>query len=424
MEAIPLERARAIAYEAHHGQTRRHGAPYIRHPEAVRTLIDDVGPACGIAVDDVTRAAALLHDVLEDNEVGIDAAELRARFGAEVTRRVELLTKTGKGPEATAAYYARLADGADDALRLVKVCDRLHNLGELHLAPSRDKLDAYVEETLAHVVPLARGASTPGLVQALDDGMRAACRAQKKPLPASLAPPAARVPAGLYAVVAPHAEPSSTAHGAVPLLSSPVHRVEAQALLDELERRAAALVEGGVAMVQLRAKGFADRDVLALLEPLLARCRPYGVPVIVNDRPDLCVAADADGVHVGQTDMPPKLARRIVGADALVGASSHTEPELLDACADGGADLVAVGPVFASPTKSGHAPVVGLEALARRTKLAPLPVVAIGGVTTPGRVADCARAGARLVAAVSALDVDDPRFMCRRMSLAFAAAPR
>jgi thiamine monophosphate synthase len=118
---------------------------------------------------------------------------------------------------------------------------------------------------------------------------------------------------------------------------------------------------------------------------------------------------------------------------SLVGASSHTEAqlhEINDEAAFGGgegavvegADLVAVGPVYASSTKSGHAPVVGLEALERRCRISKLPVVAIGGITSPARAAECARAGAHLAAAVSALDGPDARVIARRMSLAFVAA--
>ena len=134
------------------------------------------------------------------------------------------------------------------------------------------------------------------------------------------------------------------------------------------------------------------------------------------------MAAGADGVHVGQTDIPPLFARRVVGAGALVGASSHSDAELVAVCAEGGADHVAVGPVFPSPTKSGHAPVVGIETLAARALSAKLRVVAIGGIINPQRAAACASAGARLAAAVSALEGADARIMCRRMTLAFVAA--
>ncbi|MBI1947727.1 MAG: thiamine phosphate synthase [Deltaproteobacteria bacterium] len=402
---VLFERALAIAREAHHGQSRRHGAPYIGHPMAVRVLVEEVGRACGLEVTEATGAVALLHDVLEDSD--IPKEELAARFGDRVTNDVDLLTKTGKGEAATAAYYARLAREAADSVRLVKVCDRLHNLSELHLAASVDKLTSYVDETLLHLVPLARSAQSRalarGLEAALHDGIRAACRAQRRPIPEAAAASARRVPVGLYPILLPRTGELAPA-------------------ADELVRRATLLLEGGAALVQLRCKDRSDRELLTLLEAVRVPCAAVGVPLVVNDRPDLCVAARAHGVHVGQTDLPAPAARAIVGAEALVGASSHTEPQLFEVCAQGGADHVAVGPIYASPTKQGHAPVVGLEALARRARLSPLPVVAIGGVTTPERAAACGRAGAALVAVVSALDVAEPRPMARRLSAAFVAA--
>lgn len=399
------ERALSIAREAHHGQSRRHGAPYIGHPLAVRTLVEDLAHACGLAMDEGTVAAALLHDVLEDSDIGRE--ELAARFGEAVAHDVWLLTKTGKGEAAAAAYYARMSREASDAVRLIKVCDRVHNLSELHLAANVDKLTQYVDETVLHLLPLARSAHARGVARGLEaallDGIRAACRAQRRPVPAVAAAAARAVPVGLYPVVVPRA-------GELP------------AAADEVVRRVGALLDGGAAMVQLRIKDRTDRDALALLEAARAPCAAAGVPLIANDRADWCVAARANGVHVGQTDLSPQDARRIVGEDARVGASSHTDPQLFEVCAQGGADHVAVGPVYLSATKSGHAPVVGVEALARRARLSPLPVVAIGGITTPTRAAECGRAGAALVAVVGALDVADPRPMARRLSAAFFAA--
>ena len=399
------ERALAIAREAHHGQSRRHGAPYLGHPLAVRVLVEELGHAVGLSIDDATKAVALLHDVIEDSEIGRE--ELAARFGDRVANEVWLLTKSGKGEDATAAYYARLTREATDVVKLIKVCDRLHNLSELHLAQSADTLARYVDETLAHVVPLARAAVARGVARGLEaallDGIRAACRAQGHVIPGPAAAPARAVPSGLYAIVMPR-------HG------------ELSGAVDDLARRAAALIAGGAVVLQVRCKDRSDREVLALLEAVRGPCAKAGVPLVVNDRADLCVAARAHGVHVGQTDLPPPSARALVGADALVGASSHTEPQLFEVCAQGGADHVAVGPIYASPTKQGHAPVVGLEALARRAHLSPLPVVAIGGVTSAERAAACGRAGAALVAVASALDVDDARPVARRLATSFVAA--
>jgi thiamine-phosphate pyrophosphorylase len=284
---------------------------------------------------------------------------------------------------------------AGDDVRLLKTCDRLHNLSEMHLSPDEVKLTKYVDETLVHVVPLAAGAKrgAAGLVAALLDAVRAACRAQQRAPPAAAALPSTRVPVGVYAIVG-----------------------------DASPQRLQALLHGGAALIQLRAKGRTDREILAMLDAMLPLCRRANVPLIVNDRADLCAAVGASGVHVGLGDLPPHLARRIVGDAALIGTSTHTEPDLHAAAADGAADHLAVGPVFASMTKTDHAPVVGLAALARRAALTAMPVVAVGGITSPARAGLRARAGARLVAAIGALDVDDAGAVCRRMSLAFFAA--
>jgi thiamine-phosphate pyrophosphorylase len=389
---ISLEGALSIAQEAHEGQTRRHGAPYISHPIAVGRFVEDVADALQFPVDDRTRAVALLHDVVEDSD--ITTAELAARFGDDVGKGVDLLTKQGKGPDATRAYYERLTREADDAVRIVKVCDRVHNLSELHLAPDLKKLEKYVDETLELIVPFAESAVdkavAAGLVAALHDGMRAASRAQRVEVPKAVVRRDDKVPFGLYAIV------------------------ESAARLDEL-------IAGGVVLIQLRAKNTKnDRALVELARELVARVGGR-VPVIINDRADVAVGADAQGVHVGLGDVPPAVARKVVGDARLVGASSHTDPELHEVLGTG-ADHVAVGPVFESPTKQGHAPVVGVDALAHRAKKSTLPVVAIGGITTPARAAQCGRAGAHLVAAVSALDVAEARVMARRMSVAFVAA--
>ena len=399
------ERALSIAQEAHHGQSRRHGAPYIGHPLAVRALVEDLAHATGLELDDATRAVALLHDVIEDSDIGRE--ELAARFGDRVAGDVWLLSKTGKGEAAAAAYYARLVREASDAVRLVKVCDRVHNLSELHLAPSADKLTSYIDETLLHLVPLARSAHARGVARgleaALHDGIRAACRAQHRAIPEAAAAPPRAVPTGLYPILMPRPGELAVA-------------------VADLVRRVSVLIEGGAVMLQVRCKDRGDREVLALLEAARAPCLAAGIPLVVNDRADLCVAAGVQGVHVGQTDLRPPAVRAIVGDGVLLGASSHTEPQLFEVCAQGGADHVAVGPVYLSPTKQGHAPVVGLEALTRRARLSPLPVVAIGGVTTPVRAAECGRAGAALIAVASALDVADPRPLARRLSASYFAA--
>src|SRR5206468_11344890 len=122
----------------------------------------------------------------------------------------------------------------------------------------------------------------------------------------------------------------------------------------DLESFLRACIAGGVDVVQLREK---ELDAKPLLERArLARrvCHDHGVPFILNDRPDLALEAEADGVHVGQHDAPPALARRLLGPDAIVGFSTHAPAEL-DAAADEPVDYVSAGPVTPTPTKPGRA---------------------------------------------------------------------
>ena len=127
---------------------------------------------------------------------------------------------------------------------------------------------------------------------------------------------------------------------------------------------------------------------------------------MINDRPDLAVLADADGVHVGQDDTPVAEARAIVGADRLVGLSTHS-PAQVDAAASAGVDYIGVGPVNATPTKPGR-PAVGLELVRYAAARAPMPFFAIGGIAA-GNVAAVRAAGGERIAVVRALtEASDP----------------
>jgi thiamine-phosphate diphosphorylase len=173
--------------------------------------------------------------------------------------------------------------------------------------------------------------------------------------------------------------------------------------------RVEALVAGGAARLQLRIKDDRDdRARLALIERVLRLCHDGGVPLVVNDRADLAFAAGADGVHVGDRDLPPPVARQILGPLALVGTSTHSLAQLVRADRDGGACHLALGPVWASPTKSGHADVTGIDVLRQACAATSLPVVAIGGITTEDRARQAVEAGAAFVAVVSALAGPDP----------------
>jgi len=169
-------------------------------------------------------------------------------------------------------------------------------------------------------------------------------------------------------------------------------------------------LEGGVDLFQLRAKAAPDEAVLAAAAVARDLCAAAGALFFVNDRPDLAAAAGADGVHVGQDDMPVGRAREIVGAGRLVGLSTHT-PADIDA-AD--ADLIGVGPVHATPTKAGR-PAVGLELVRYAAAHARMPWFAIGGIDE-GNVAAVLGAGATRVSVVRAIaEAADPRGAAHRL---------
>jgi thiamine-phosphate pyrophosphorylase len=173
---------------------------------------------------------------------------------------------------------------------------------------------------------------------------------------------------------------------------------------------AAAFVAGGARLLQLRAKELPGRDFLDLASSIVAVARPAGAAVIVNDRADVARLAGADGVHVGQDDLPPAAVRRLLDERALVGLSTHSEAQAA-AALEQPISYVAIGPVFGTATKAtGYAP-VGLEMVARVAALARprgVPVVAIGGITAE-RAGAVLRAGAASVAIVSDLVAgDDP----------------
>lgn len=161
------------------------------------------------------------------------------------------------------------------------------------------------------------------------------------------------------------------------------------------------LARGGARIVQIRAKGVSDRDLFALAQEALVAARESGVLLVVNDRPDVALMLGADGVHLGQDDLPPSEARRLLGAGAIVGLSTHT-PAQLDAAAGEPVDYVAFGPVFPTATKRDAEPAVGLDRLRAARARTARPLVAIGGITT-GNARETAAAGADGLAVISAL---------------------
>ena len=162
-----------------------------------------------------------------------------------------------------------------------------------------------------------------------------------------------------------------------------------------------AAIRGGVTTVQYREKNASTRRMIEEATELLRLCRAAGVPFIVNDRLDVALAVDADGVHVGQDDMPAALARRLLGRNKTLGVSAGNTEEARKAV-DDGADYIGASPVFATSTKPDAPPPLGIEGLRRITQAVEIPVVAIGGITE-GNATAMIEAGASGIAVVSAI---------------------
>lgn len=165
------------------------------------------------------------------------------------------------------------------------------------------------------------------------------------------------------------------------------------------------LRSGGVRLLQYRNKTGSARVMLEQAKELRRR---FGesLPLVMNDRADLCLAADFNGVHVGQRDLSPEGARRVIGPDRLLGVSTHN-PEQLREADRTSADYVAIGPVFATASKENPDPVLGLEGVRRARELTRKPLVAIGGITRENARSVIA-AGADAVAVIADL-LPEPR---------------
>jgi thiamine-phosphate pyrophosphorylase len=181
-----------------------------------------------------------------------------------------------------------------------------------------------------------------------------------------------------------------------------------------------ATIAGGCRMVQLRDKEWPSGRVLPVAERLRARCRAEGVTFIVNDRIDLALALAADGVHLGQDDLPPRLARPLLRAGMLLGLSTHSVEQARAAQA-AGADYVAVGAMFPTATKPDFE-LVGPDLVRKLRDEIRAPLVGIGGIT-PENVGDVIRAGAAGVSVISAVcAAADPERATRRFLEAIRAA--
>jgi len=187
--------------------------------------------------------------------------------------------------------------------------------------------------------------------------------------------------------------------------------------------RAARLLAGGPTMLQVRAKGAPAAALAALARAVLPLARAAGVPLCVNDRLDVALAVGAQAVHLGQDDLPLAEARAVAAGRLVIGISTHAPAQAAAAMA-GGADYIGLGPIFATTTKANPDPVVGLDVLRQVTATAPIPVVAIGGITLQ-RIPAVAAAGAAAAALISAVETaSDPAAAARAVAAAFAARPR
>jgi thiamine-phosphate pyrophosphorylase len=167
-----------------------------------------------------------------------------------------------------------------------------------------------------------------------------------------------------------------------------------------METAAAAFLEGGAGILQIRHKGHWTRDFFASARHVARLCRENGTPLIVDDRADFALLLEA-GLHVGQDDLSPRDARKLIGAEATLGFSSHNVGQLVAAGGEP-VDYVAIGPVFATASKRNPDPVVGVDELRRLHPMIDQPLVAIGGITMEN-AADVWSAGANSVALIGAL---------------------
>jgi thiamine-phosphate pyrophosphorylase len=193
----------------------------------------------------------------------------------------------------------------------------------------------------------------------------------------------------------------------------------------DLESFLDSVLAAGVDIIQLREKDAEAGDLLRWSKPFRAAADRHGALFVLNDRPDVAVAVGADGVHVGQNDLPPPLVRSVVGPDVIIGLSTHSSSEFDGASPD--ADYLCAGPVHATPTKPGR-PATGLgiiehAASREREGFEPRPWFAIGGID-PETLPDVVEAGASRVAVVRAItEAGDPAAAVRELLAGLEAHP-
>lgn len=182
-----------------------------------------------------------------------------------------------------------------------------------------------------------------------------------------------------------------------------------------LEEIVSEAVAGGVTIVQLREKHASTGEFIDLALRIKEILKPYHIPLIINDRLDIALAADAEGLHIGQSDMPYSIARKLLGPDKLIGLSVENIDQLLEANKLD-VDYVGISPVYGTPTKTDTAEPFGLKGLREAIELSVHPTVAIGGMNAD-TIADVIKAGADGVAVVSAIcSAESPRAAAKRLS--------
>ncbi len=164
-------------------------------------------------------------------------------------------------------------------------------------------------------------------------------------------------------------------------------------------------LQGGVRAVQLREKDLPVRDFLELARDIRKITNEFGAKLFINDRVDVAVAIDADGVHLGHQSMPPEAVRKVVGARMLIGVSTHSLEEARTAEA-GGADLITFGPIFATSSKLQYGRPVGIDALKRAAQEVAVPVFGLGGIKREN-IHEVMSAGADGIAMISAVFAAD-----------------
>ena len=160
-------------------------------------------------------------------------------------------------------------------------------------------------------------------------------------------------------------------------------------------------IKGGADTIQFRQKVGATREMIEIVRQLKQLCLDSGVTLIVNDRVDIAIAAEADAVHLGQDDFPIPLARKLLGESRIIGGSAATLEEA-QKCLVEGADYIGFGPVYPTASKADADPVTGIKLLKQAVEIISLPIIAIGGISVEN-APEVMRAGAQGIAVISAV---------------------